>query len=145
MNRLPVAVRLFATATLAAAGPSAVAQDAGCGTLDVITNAVNSEDLYRVRILEVDGKLPLAGKTLFKLPVGKHTVKVGNLIPPRELSYSVARWSDKRIHNRTLDIEVQKDVSYLLAAKLLREHEDEPKAFWEPVVIRGGNAPCTMK
>jgi hypothetical protein len=136
------------TTTIAALGllfAAAQAEAAECGTIKLYDDNNTRQAIFPVELLEIDGDTQFRRGYMRPLSVGKHTLKLGEKIPPAELSQQVARFRDRSIRNRELEIDVQPNVLYVIGAKFIREKRDEPKEYWAPIVLRDEGHPCTLK
>src|SRR5687768_1014920 len=102
---------IFAAAAL---GAALDVHAADCGTLELYDVNNNRQAIYPVNLLEIDGDTQFRRAYRRELPVGKHTLKLGERIPPMELSQQVARYRDRSIRNRELVIDVQPNVLYVV-------------------------------
>jgi hypothetical protein len=109
----------------------------GCGFFNVVDVAPRQQQLYGVRLLSVDGKLPgPSGASRYRIAAGTHELNIAELIDPKQLSFNSRQ--RERHANKTLTVTVAPNTTYYLAAKF------DPAArsgwsdgtYWEPVVWR---------
>jgi hypothetical protein len=113
---------------------------AGCGRISVFDVAPRSRDLYRARLLEIDGVAagPSTARS-FRVSAGHHTLKVAELINNSEFNDVQLRQRGKgRDLTKTLDIDVAPDTTYQLAAHFIEERRASisDKSYWEPVIFQ---------
>ena len=129
-------------ATLSA--PVAAARGQGaCGRISVFHTAPRSRQLYAAKILSLDGEIPgPRTQDTFRVAPGRHVLEVAEQIDDEDLPqvYSRAR----RHQNKTLEIDVQPGVTYMVASQLnLARQRDVPRGgYWDPVVWKEVPEPC---
>jgi hypothetical protein len=107
----------------------------GCGRISDFDSAPRQQKLHRAKIISIDGALPgPTGSTSYRVTAGSHTVKVGEQIENRYLSFN----DRVRMANddyKTLRIDVPADTTVLVAARLNEDKRNEPRngAYWDPV------------
>ena len=122
---------------------SMAAQGAGpCGTVELLRMQSDKDQLYSVSMLSIDGKTPFRAPYLHEMAPGPHVLEVGERIPPEDLSYQVARSKDRGIRKKKLELTVEQDKLYVVAAKFDKENASDVKAYWEPVVVSVTDMPC---
>jgi hypothetical protein len=131
-------------ALLALACPPAALAAGECGTIRLYDVNNTRQKVYPVYLIEVDGKTEWKNKYLKQMPVGPHKLKIGERIPNAELSQQVARWNDRSIRTRELDIDVQPNVLYVIGAKFNSDKRTDVKAYWAPIVLRDEGHPCSL-
>ena len=132
-------------AAMLALGCSPAALAAGeCGTIRLYDVNNTRQKVYPVYLIEVDGKTEWKNKYLKQMPVGPHKLKIGERIPNAELSQQVARWNDRSIRTRELDIDVQPNVLYVIGAKFDFDKRTDVKEYWAPIVLRDEGHPCSL-
>jgi hypothetical protein len=125
---------LFLTILLSGSALSAMAAD--WAWLLSVPHAISGEQVYKVRILEIDGQ---AQKELLRyaVPAGKHTIKVRMLLD--------VQWEPELAEAprgpgwKELELEVTAGKTYLLAARFNPDAPIEAqldRSYWEPVVYR---------
>ena len=124
-----------------AASPLAFAAD--CGIVELYDKTNDRQQIYPVTLYSIDGETQFRRAYLKKLPVGKHTLLLGEQIPSHNLSHQVARHPDRTIRRRELTIDVQPGVLYVIGAKFVEDEKSDPKAYWAPVVLRDEGHACT--
>jgi len=101
-----------------------------------VPHALSGENVYKVRILEIDGE-PQKELIRYAVPQGKHTVKVRMLLQ--------VRWDPEFAEAPTgpgvkqMELEVEAGHSYLLAARVDPQAPVESQldqSYWEPFVYR---------
>jgi len=130
----------------APAATSAAPAVAGCGRISVFDVAPRSKDLYRARLINVDGELPgPSSSRSFRVSAGKHTLEVAELIDDNQFNSIELR---QRVQNsdryKTLELDVQPDTTYLLAAHLIEAKRGDiiGQGYWEPVIYQHNSEAC---
>jgi len=136
---------LFAGACLAAP-PASTPAASGCGRISIFDAAPRSQDIYRARLMNIDGKFagPSGTKT-FKLPVGHHVLEVAELIDPEQFNDVQRRQRDMRADPyKELTVDVQPDTTYLLGARLVTDRRNyiTDGSYWEPVIYHQNSESC---
>ncbi|MDR0184454.1 hypothetical protein [Lysobacter arvi] len=128
------------------AAPTRAADDARCGRISVFDVAPRSEELYRARVMNIDGRLPgPTGARSFRVTPGRHVLEVAELIDPEQFNDVQRRQRDMRPNPyKELVVDVQPDTTYLLAARLVtaRRNFINDGSYWEPVIYRQNSEPC---
>jgi hypothetical protein len=134
---------------LAGADQSAAAEPAaasGCGRISIFDVAPRSEDLYRAKLMNIDGQLAgPSGAKSFKLPAGKHVLQVAELINSDQFNDVQLRQRDMRPNPyKDLVVDVQPNTTYLLAARLVPERRNyiTDGSYWEPVIYQQNSESC---
>jgi hypothetical protein len=132
----------IAAATMAA-GPG-VGDAAGCGRISQFPSAPRAQQLYRVKIVSIDGHIPGPyNQQNFRASVGSHQVMVAEEIDYRDLPI-VHNRARPRNSEKSLTVEVKPNTTTLLAARLL----DPPAVsnvsggYWQPEVWKEISEPC---
>src|SRR5688500_7154623 len=85
-----LSVLLFAGACVAEPAqpaPATAATTSGCGRISIFDVAPRSQDIYRARVMSIDGRSAgPTGTKSFKLPVGHHVLEVAELIDPEQFN-----------------------------------------------------------
>ncbi len=148
MLRFPI---LFVLTGIGVAAPamaqlSADAPASTCGRISDFDAAPRSQDLYRARLMNVDGQLPgPTGSRSYRVSPGPHTLQVAELIDNDQFNDLQLQ---QRVRNanryKTLQIDVQPGVTYSLAAKLVEARRNYilDQSYWQPVIYRQVNAAC---
>lgn len=130
----------------APAATSAAPAVTGCGRISVFDVAPRSKDLYRARLINVDGELPgPSSSRTFRVSAGKHTLEVAELIDDHQFNSIELR---QRVRNsnryKTLELDVQPDTTYLLAAHLIEDKRSDiiGQGYWEPVIYQHNSEAC---
>jgi len=131
-------------AMLACTFAPAASAEGACGTIRLYDVNNTRQKVYPVYLIEVDGKTEWKNKYLKQMPVGPHKLKIGERIPNGELSQQVARWNDRSIRTRELDIDVQANVLYLIGAKFNFDKRTDVKEYWAPIVLRDEGHACSL-
>jgi len=141
-----LSLTLVAGACLAGPAQPASADVSGCGRISIFDVAPRSQDLYRARVMNIDGRLPgPSGTRTFKLPAGRHVLEVAELIDPEQFNDVQHRQRDMRADPyKELVVDVQPDTTYLLAARLIpgRRNYISDGSYWEPVIHHQNSEPC---
>ncbi len=114
---------------------AAVPGASGCGRISDFDSAPRQQQLHRAKIISIDGALPGAtGSSAYRVTAGSHTVKIGEQIESRYLSFNDrARMANDDY--KTLHIDVPADTTVLVAARLNEDQRNNPRngAYWDPV------------
>lgn len=126
--------------------PATPSAASGCGRVSVFDVAPRNQDVFRARLISIDGALPgPAGSRSYRLPAGKHSFEVAELIDNNQFDDVELRQRDQRSgHYKTLDLDVRPDTTYLLGAHLVDAHRNDilSGAYWEPVIYSQNSEPC---
>jgi len=139
---------LFADSCPAAQDSSAptTSDHSRCGRISVFDVAPRSEELYRARLMNIDGRLPgPAGAKSFRVTPGRHVLEVAELIDPEQFNDVQRRQRDMRPDPyKELVVDVQPDTTYLLGARLVtaRRNYITDGSYWEPVIYHQNSEPC---
>ena len=129
-----------------AGSPAAADAASGCGRISIFDVAPRSQELYRARIMNIDGRLPgPTGTKTFRLPAGRHVLEVAELIDPEQFNDIQLRQRDMRQHPyKELVVDVRPDTTYLLGARLVQARRNfiSDGSYWEPVIYRQNSEPC---
>jgi hypothetical protein len=144
-----LSLALFAGVCAAApdqAVPSPSANATGCGRISVFDVAPRTQDIYRARLMNIDGTLagPTSAKS-FRLPVGRHILEVAELIDPEQFNDVQRQQRDMRPDPyKELVVDVQPDTTYLLGARLVtaRRNYITDGSYWEPVIYQKNTESC---
>ncbi|UNK48264.1 hypothetical protein MNR01_10815 [Lysobacter sp. S4-A87] len=119
---------------------------AGCGRISVFDVAPRSKDLYRARLMNVDGELP--GPTSarsFRVSAGKHTLEVAEAIDDNQFTGMQLRQRVQQSDRyKTIELDVQPNTTYLLAAHLIEANRSDiiGQTYWEPVIYQHNSEAC---
>ncbi|WP_342316509.1 hypothetical protein [Lysobacter sp. FW306-1B-D06B] len=133
-------------ATAPATADAAPGTASSCGRVSIFDVAPRSQDLYRARVMNIDGKLagPTGAKT-FRLAPGKHTLQVAELINSDQFNDVQLRQRDMRADPyKDLVVDVAPNTTYLLAAHLIEAKRNSitDGSYWEPVIYQKNSEPC---
>ena len=130
----------------APASTAATPAVAGCGRISVFDVAPRSTDLYRARLINVDGQLP--GPTSarsYRVSPGKHSLEVAELIDEKQFNDLQMRQRTQRSDRyKTIELDVQPNTTYLLAAHLIEANRNDiiGQTYWEPVIYSQSSEAC---
>jgi hypothetical protein len=130
----------------APATTSAAPAVTGCGRISVFDVAPRSKDLYRARLINVDGKLP--GPTSarsYRVGAGKHTLEVAELIDVKQFNdLQLRQRTQQSDRYKTIELDVQPNTTYLLAAHLIEANRNDiiGQTYWEPVIFSQSSEAC---
>jgi hypothetical protein len=130
----------------APAATSATPAVVGCGRISVFDVAPRSKDLYRARLINVDGQLP--GPTSarsYRISAGKHSLEVAELIDEKQFNDLQMRQRTQRSDRyKTIELDVQPNTTYLLAAHLIEANRNDiiGQTYWEPVIYSQSSEAC---
>jgi len=147
---LPFLSLAVAVAGAAVAGPDqpapAPTAESGCGRVSIFDVAPRSQEIYRARVMNIDGRLPApTGTKTFKLPAGRHVLEVAELIDPEQFNSVQRRQRDMRSDPyKELVVDVQPNTTYLLGAQLVtaRRGDIMDGSYWEPVIYHQNSESC---
>ncbi len=138
-----LALMVFGTA---AASPEPTAPAGTCGRISVFDVAPRSEEVYRARLINLDGKLPgPTGARSFRVTPGRHVLEVAEAIDNEQFNDVQLRQRVQRADRyKTLEVDVQPDTTYLLGARLVEDRRNHVAdgSYWEPVIYRQNSEPC---
>lgn len=130
----------------------AIAQDGapaaadGCGRVSVFDVAPRNQNLFRARLISIDGALPgPAGSRSYRLPAGPHVLEVAELIDTNQFGDVELKQRDQRSGAyKKVSLDVKPDTTYLLGAQLIDAHRNDilSGAYWEPVIYSESKVPC---
>ncbi len=121
------------------------AASAGCGRISTFNAASRSNDLFRARVLEIDGKLAGPTQPGYRVTAGPHTLTIVELIDPIEFNdLQLRQRGSGRDLSKTLEIDVKPNTTYMIAAHLLdlKSASLYDKKYWEPVVYHQSTEAC---
>ncbi|MDN7138489.1 PDZ domain-containing protein [Pseudidiomarina sp. 1ASP75-14] len=115
------------------------ANEANCGRVSVFVTPPEARDLYPAYFVSIDGDNVLTRKPIFKLSPGKHSIEVHELI-----SDPWVRRSRSINQPKQLELNVEPDTTYYIAARFIREKRlsSVREEYWEPVVWREVKQQC---
>ncbi|MGO4221527.1 hypothetical protein AB4Y64_06685 [Lysobacter sp. TAF61] len=119
---------------------------AGCGRVSVFDVAPRSKDLYRARLINIDGTLP--GPTTarsYRVAAGKHTLEVAEIIDNEQFGdVQLRQRAQQADRYKTIELDVQPNTTYLLAAHLIEERRNYimDQSYWEPVIYSQSSEAC---
>jgi len=113
-----------------------------CGVINVTKVPSSVKDIYSAYIINIDGRGVVSTRSTFKLPPGKHVLRVHELASGGNLS---RRKSNMQIA-KTLEIEVKPNMKYYLGAKFDRENRSSrlKEEYWKPVIWKISEQACQM-
>jgi hypothetical protein len=123
---------------------SSSASTGNCGRISVFFTASRSDDLYPARIIYIDGKTPLLDAPSWRVKPGKRTLTVADDIEPVRFNAVQQRQRAFRFedHYKTLEIDVNPDTTYQIAARFHLGGNVIKHEHWEPVVARESHESC---
>ena len=124
--------------------PPSASPATGCGRISVFDVAPRNKDIYRARLLEIDGELAgPTGARSFRTSAGHHTLKVAELIDDYEFDDVQLRLRGQgRDLSKTLEVDVAPDTTYMLGAKFNERGSIQDKSYWDPVIYQHNPEPC---
>lgn len=126
----------------AAATSSGAAGDGGCGRISVFHLAPRSQDMYRARVIAIDGKLPgPAVQDTYRVSPGRHELLIAEDIDSSDLPSTYTRIRH-RIGRAMLSVDVRPDTTYMIAAHLNPETRNDTRTYWNPVVWKEITEAC---
>ncbi|HEY5804672.1 MAG TPA: hypothetical protein VIT90_13355 [Lysobacter sp.] len=130
----------------APAATSAAPAVAGCGRISVFDVAPRSQDLYRARLINVDGTLP--GPTSarsYRVAAGKRSLEVAEMIDNEQFNDVQLRQRVQQSDRyKTIELDVQPNTTYLLGSHLIEERRNNimDGSYWEPVIYSHSSEAC---
>lgn len=118
----------------------------GCGRISDFDVAPRQQQLHAAKIISIDGALPgPGGSKSYRVPTGRHVLKVAEQIEPRYLSFNDRlRNSGVGSRYKTLEVEVEPSTTLLVAARLHDDKRNEWRdgAYWDPVAWKASQESC---
>ena len=114
-----------------------------CGLVSVFNKPPVTRDLFPVKVTQIGDDGVNIQRVKFKLPVGKHTIHIQEFINDaffKRRSFSIQ-------DAKTLEIDVEPNTTYHLAAKFNRRDRNKQKGgeYWEPVIWKTqGDRSCEL-
>ena len=118
---------------------SAALGQAPCGYVSVSNKPPVAKDVYPVTLRQIDGAPPRQLEGRIKLAAGMHKIVVQQNIAGESRGRSQLKKmavSDQPLANKEIDVDVQADGHYMIAARLLVDARGAQSDYWEPVVWR---------
>lgn len=115
-----------------------------CGRISVFFRPPEARDLFPVYVDKIDDKNVISSRNTYRLPIGKHVIKIHELITDPFLRRGKTTWQK----SKTIEIDVKPNFTYHLAAQFLRERATETireEGFWEPVVWKESQEKCESR
>lgn len=111
-----------------------------CGRVSVFFTPPKALDFYPAAFYTINGEGVLRSRHSFKLPLGKHRIRLHEQID----DFRLLRRSQSIVQSKELVIEVEQDTTYYLAAKFDSKEKMslDNKAKWEPVVWKQVKSSC---
>lgn len=121
--------------------------DSRCARITTFPAAPRSRSLYPARLIAVDGETPgTAGQDTYRIEPGRRVLTVAEVIDSSQFQAiaNMQRSREARNTYRTLEIDVQAGVTYLLAARLHRDRSTRilDASYWQPVIWKERAEPC---
>lgn len=121
---------------------SAQAETDSCGRVSQFDLAPRNRQVYPVRVLAIDGRLPGPSTSdVYRVSPGPHTVKLAELIDPEEFSnVELRRRNVGHVSRAEITFEVEAGYTYFVGAQsFLRRDQDaiavqRGREYWAPVV-----------
>lgn len=110
----------------------------GCGRISAFDVAPRQQQLHAATLIAIDGVTPGPfGARAYSVKPGPHTVKVGERIESRYISFPQAQRSAPLFGGyKTIDVVVEPNKTYFIAARLNDAERNNPTngAYWDPVM-----------
>ena len=110
----------------------------GCGRISAFDVAPRQQQLHAATLIAIDGVTPGPfGARAYSVKPGPHTVKVGERIESRYISFPQAQRNAPLFGGyKTIDVVVEPNKTYLIAARLNDAERSNPTngAYWDPVM-----------
>ena len=117
--------------------------ETSCGKVSVFFKPPFTQNLHYAYITQINERNVNTNRESFRLPPGKHMVYLHELIEDSMFT----RRSRSLQQAKTLEIDVEADTTYYLAAKFIRENRSEQRngGYWQPVVWKTReNSTCRL-
>jgi hypothetical protein len=117
-----------------------------CGRISVFDVAPRNQDIYRAKLINIDGQLP--GPTnarSFRVTPGKHTLEVAELIDNEQFNDLQLRQRVQQSDRyKSIELDVQPNTTYLLGAHLIESRRNyiTDRSYWEPVIYHQNSEAC---
>lgn len=123
---------------------SGSASTGNCGRISVFFTASRSDDFYPARIIYIDGKTPLLNTPSWRVKPGKRVLTVAESIEPVRFNAVQQRQRQFRRedHYKTIEIDVQPDTTYQIAARFHLGGNVIKHEHWQPVVAKQTHEAC---
>ncbi|MDX1381398.1 MAG: hypothetical protein R3233_09770 [Xanthomonadales bacterium] len=132
MTRVSIFLAALAAVVLAGCATSGTSDH---GYVSAIPNDRPSQNIFRVNINQVDGKLASAGPN-HRVDPGTHTISVSLIFNPA-WGQGMQRTQDE-IYYQDLEIDIEPGVTYWIGAKVDTKASAEAQrdgSFWEAMVV----------
>jgi hypothetical protein len=110
----------------------------GCGRITAFDVAPRQQQLHAATLIAIDGVTPGPfGARAYSVKPGPHTVKVGERIESRYISFPQKQRNAPLFGGyKTIDVVVEPNKTYFIAARLNDAERNNPKdgAYWDPVM-----------
>lgn len=128
-----IGAALIGCSSTSAEGP----QD--CGVISVFSKPPETQDLYQVIVRRIDDK-GVVEKPTYKLAVGKHVIKLNDVVTDRRLKVQPRNRSA-----RFLEVQVEANKKYHLASRFFPDKRFTNQGdYWAPEVWRVTDETCSM-
>lgn len=116
-----------------------IADSNACGRISVFATPPETRDLYPAYFAQIDGENAPPRRSIIQLSPGKHVIELHELI-----SDPWVRRKSGLQHAKAIEIDIQADTTYYLAAKFIPEKRLKTfnEEYWEPVVWREVEQAC---
>jgi hypothetical protein len=120
----------------------------GCGRVSTFLKPPISESIYPALLHEIDGRLyGTLDSEVLRVPVGRHVLKVTELIDPNRFLSQENRQRQRVMRNerfKFLEIDVKPNTKYHLGVRFFADRRDpiRDQAYWEPVIWKEAEEPC---
>ncbi|HEY0505140.1 MAG TPA: hypothetical protein VGD42_16785 [Lysobacter sp.] len=143
---LSLTVPFLTAASAAASGADQAAPAGSCGRISVFDVAPRSQELYRAKLINIDGRPPgPSGARTYRVTPGRHVLEVAEAIDNEQFNDVQLRQRVQRADRyKTLEVDVAPGTTYLLAARLVlpRRNYIADGSYWEPVIYHQKSEPC---
>jgi len=118
----------------------------GCGRISAFDVAPRQQQLHAATLIAIDGVTPGPfGARAYPVKPGRHTVKVGERIEARYISFPQAQRSAPLFGGyKSVTVDVEPNMTYFIAARLNDDQRNNPTdgAYWDPVMWKAVAEPC---
>lgn len=122
--------------------------EAGCGRISVVLKPPASMKVYPALLHEIDGRLAgPSNQEVFRLPSGRHVLKVSELIDGDRFSGVQNLQRSKLLRHerfKYLEIDVRPDTTYRLGVRWNEDNRSpiREQGYWEPVIWKEVSESC---
>lgn len=118
-----------------------------CARITTFPAAPRTRDLFPANLVAVDGRSPgTVRQDSFRVSPGRRVLTVAESIDPSYFSGVANSQRSRRAGqlHKTIEVDIQPGVTYLLAARFIRDRSSEilDGSYWQPVIWKERAEPC---